>query len=156
MRSPVRFDQAFADHVDRLMSIEVPGIGDEESADGVIRGWKRPQLVPVIEVLNRNQWDRIRTAVYVVCTAEAAVLYVGSVRRSQAALAPRMRKHFSEDPSRASRWTHLAVVTLPDALDLRAVRRCEGRVGRALDPLDNQQLPAVPGRDPWIPRQRQA
>ncbi|MEV2211085.1 hypothetical protein AB0H86_06250 [Streptomyces sp. NPDC050997] len=138
------------------MSIEISGVGDGESTTGIVRGWKRPQLVPMSEVLNRNQWSQIRTAVYVVCTAEAEVLYVGSVRRSQAALAPRMRKHFSEDPGRGSTWTHLAVVILPDALGLQAVRRCEGRAGRALDPLDNQQLPAVPERGPWIPRQRQA
>ncbi|MGW1886870.1 hypothetical protein [Streptomyces sp. NPDC001970] len=138
------------------MSIEVPSIDDADSSTGVVRGWSRPRLVPVAEVLNRKQWDLVRTAVYAVCTAAAIVLYVGSVRRSQAALAPRMQKHLSEDPTRKGTWTHLALVTLPDSLDLQSVRRCEGRVGRALDPLDNLQLPAVPGRESWIPRSRQA
>lgn len=155
MRPPIQFGAEVADHIDRLMSIEVPGMAASDGANGVVRGWSRPRLIPMTEILSGRRWAQVRTAVYAVCTYTGIVLYVGSVRRRSAALAPRMQRHFSEHPSRRSTWTHLALITLPDSLDSPAVLRCEGRVGRTLDPLDNLQLPAVPGRDPWIPRARQ-
>lgn len=153
----MRFDAGLADHVDRLMSIEVPGLCDLDrpSPYGVVRGWSLPRLVPMVQVLNRKHWAQVRTGVYAALNDDALVTYVGSVRRQEAALAPRMRHHFRIDPRRCETWTQLALIELPDSLEAKAVLRCEGRVGRALDPLDNERLPAVPGRRPWVPRARQ-
>ncbi|GAA1215442.1 hypothetical protein GCM10009665_01580 [Kitasatospora nipponensis] len=154
MRPPVRLTRDVADHLDALMGIEAPG--DDRAVVGVVRGWSQPLIVPVSEVLGGSCWSDVRTGVYVPCGDGAVANYVGSVRRATAALAARLREHFREVPDRRERWTHVALVRLPDRLSTEAVLRCEGRAGRALDPLDNIRLPAVPGRPAWVPRPRAA
>ncbi|MFJ6385886.1 hypothetical protein ACIQI7_38520 [Kitasatospora sp. NPDC092039] len=148
-RRPVELTLDIADHLDALMHLE-------SAASGIVRGITRPLIVPIAEVTRNGRWSNVRTGVYLPCTAERVVRYVGSVHRTGPAIAARLREHFGEHPERETTWTHLALITMPTSTTPAALRRCEGRAGRALDPLDNVRLPAVPGQPAWIPRPRAA
>ncbi|MET7685760.1 hypothetical protein [Streptomyces sp. NPDC005423] len=148
-RQPVELTSDIADHLDALMRLD-------SASGGVVRGVAIPLIVPTTEVTSNGYWSNVRTGIYLPCTAARTVRYVGSVHRTGPAIAARLREHFTEHPEREATWTHLALITLPTTVTLAALRRCEGRAGRALDPLDNTRLPAVPGRPAWIPRPRAA
>ncbi|MGW7459990.1 hypothetical protein [Streptomyces sp. NPDC054797] len=146
-RRPVELTSDIADHLDALMRIE--------SATGsIVRGVANPLIVPITDVTHHGLWSSVRAGIYLPCTAARLVLYVGSVHRTGPAIAARLREHFTEHPERKASWKHLALIPLPTSITQAALRRCEGRAGRALDPLDNTRLPAVPGRPAWIPRPR--
>ncbi|MFJ1756520.1 hypothetical protein [Kitasatospora sp. NPDC088134] len=144
-RRPVVLTADIADHLDQLMRAE-------SATGGVERGWLLPMVVPITEVLDGRRWANVRTGVYVPCDHDFTVRYVGSIHRTDPALATRLREHFAKHPEREGTWTRMALIALPNALTTAALRRCEGRAGRALDPLDNTRLPAVPGRPAWTPR----
>ncbi|RPK58909.1 MULTISPECIES: hypothetical protein [unclassified Streptomyces] len=148
-RMPVELTSDIADHLDVLMRLD-------SATGGIVRGIANPLIVPTTEVTNNSRWATVRTGIYLPCTATRTVRYVGSVHRAGPAIAARLREHFAKLREREATWTHLALITLPTTITLAALRRCEGRAGRALDPLDNTRLPAVPGRPAWIPRPRTA
>jgi hypothetical protein len=154
VRAPERFASPnLVAHLQLLISAEVPTIGeaDQENPLGVVIGWSRPILMPIFQVTIGKEWTDVRTAVYVICNDERTVRYVGSVDRTKPALAARLRAHLAETSEARQQWTRVGLIRLPDGLTEPAVRRCEGRVGRALDPSDNKRLPSVPGRREWTP-----
>jgi hypothetical protein len=152
----VKFGEHLAEHVQILVRIEVPTLEAPTDVNplGVVMGWSRPVLAPMSEVTARRRWTDVRSGVYIVCEPDGTVRYVGSIRRRTPALGERLLAHLKEKPLRRATWARVALIRTPDVLAAEAVRRTEGRVGRALDPQDNERLPAVPSRDPWIPRTR--
>lgn len=157
MRAPARFASPdLVAHLQLLISTEVPTVGeaDQENALGVVIGWSRPILMPIAKVAAGKEWTDVRTAVYIVCDDERIVRYVGSVDRTKPALSARLRVHLAEASEAREQWTQVGLIRLPDDLPEPAVRRCEGRVGRALNPVDNKRLPSVSGRREWIPATR--
>jgi hypothetical protein len=111
-----------------------------------------PSLQPIPRVITQQIWSGERAGVYIITTGEGDVLYVGSIHRTTSALAGRLSEHFRHRPQRHGRWTHVALLGLPQHTGRIDVRWCEGVVGRSLDPIENERLPAVPGRPSWSPR----
>lgn len=150
----MRFTADLAIHIHHLLSTEVQGIGDPHSSNplGVVLGWSRPKLIALNAVVEGAGWKGVRTAVYVVCDLQSIVRYVGSVRRTRPSVAARLNGHLNEPKPHHRHWAQVGLVRLSDELSIEAVLRCEGLIGRALDPLDNLRLPAVPERAAWRPR----
>ncbi|MFE2138915.1 hypothetical protein ACFW9X_38025, partial [Streptomyces sp. NPDC059466] len=134
-RRPVELTSDIADHLGALMRLD-------SASGGVVRGVAIPLIVPTTEVTSNGYWSNVRTGIYLPCPAARTVRYVGSVHRTGPAIAARLREHLTEHPEREATWTHVALITLPTTVIRAALRRCEGRAGRALDPLDNTRLPA--------------
>lgn len=85
-------------------------------------------------------------AVYVAYDSWARCRYVGSVARTEAAVAGRLREHY-RDPAGARKrrsWDRLVVVGLSEDLEDVVVRQAEGRVAFRLAPLDGSAHPAFP------------
>ncbi|WP_330455430.1 hypothetical protein OIB37_36105 [Streptomyces sp. NBC_00820] len=103
------------------------------------------------DVVTAAAWATITTAVYVICDPRRIVRYVGSI--AGRTLAGRIREHVAARHG-ARQWTQITVIPLHPTTRLTLVRQSEGLVGRALDPLDNELLPAAPGMPRWVPPHR--
>jgi hypothetical protein len=106
-----------------------------------------------VDVTTGQAWSCVKTAIYVVCDPHRIVRYVGSVAGDDQTLAARIRHHVRTRDGAPS-WTQLTILPLYTATPQRLVRQGEGLVGRVLDPLDNEKLPAVPGMPSWTPAHR--
>lgn len=115
----------------------------------------RQQLVfeRTVDVTTGQAWPWVKTAIYVVCDPHRIVRYVGSVARNDQTVTARIRDHVRTRDG-APNWTQLTILPLRDGTQQRLVRQAEGLVGRVLNPLDNDKLPAVPGMTSWIPPHR--
>ncbi len=151
-RPPRVFDTAHAEHVHDVLCDLVPGIGVPVSGNplGVEMASIAPLVRPIRDVLDGLVHDDVRVGVYVVVDHRRVVRYVGSVHRAAPALRSRLRTHLSSRGI-VGRWTGVVLIRLPEEYPHRDVLACEGWVGRVMDPLDNERLPAVGGK-PWCPR----
>ncbi|UOZ09386.1 hypothetical protein [Amycolatopsis sp. WQ 127309] len=78
-----------------------------------------------------------RNAIYVACTRDGVIDYVGSTRRTAHT---RAGEHVRK-PSRGKTWDTLWVIPLRESTPEGIVRQLEGRVGRLLRPASNRRLP---------------
>lgn len=157
MRPTIRFTAAQAEQIHAILLDLVPVLGEPGPYNrfGVDSDSLGPRLVPVRDVLHGVAHATVKTAVYVITDDDRVVRYVGSVDRCTPALRRRLAAHFAQREASVTRaWTRVGLVTIPEDLAHRDVLRCEGWVGRVLDPLDNDRLPNTGIL--WTPRPRAA
>lgn len=154
-RAAITLDISRARQIHDVLSGIVPGIGQPQPNNplGVVAGSMFPIVVPIEEVLAGATYAEVTSAIYIVTDDGRNVRYVGSVDRCSPALKSRLMVHLQHEACRGRTWTGLGLVRVPPGSSRTMIRRCEGWVGRVLDPLENVRLPFV-GAHPWIPRQR--
>ncbi len=97
--------------------------------------------VDILKVASRQKWAKIRKAVYIIIDDDGYVAYVGSVcREGDFAVCDRMKEH--SKISGRNKWDRVHILPLNSDLPESEVRKIEGKVGKRLNPYDNQKLPS--------------
>lgn len=107
----------------------------------------KPRLAQIQEFpfdLNGScRFDAGGVGVYVACTANMTVAYVGSIHRpdNPFGLADRIEEHRAKFPERRAQWRYIWFVPMHLKSSLAEVRRAEARIGTLLSPSMSRRLP---------------